>query len=749
MALFDDTPFTWGSNGARMTPEQTAAARKVADALALQAGDAGAFPIGTRGAGEITQGLARLAKGVSAGLDYREADAADKANADDNKAMIAALLGQSGAAPASVASTGTVPASVDVPAVALARPTAAAPDTTGKIYSNDEASPLDPPTGQDRANMIATILGEAGNEPQLGKNAVASVIRTRAVDGGYGGDTPTGVVTAPNQFEPWNTQAGRDRMARAAADPRQAAAADAAIASAYGEGGKAPEDPTEGMTHFYSPAGQAALGRTPPAWAGGETVTIGGHVFNSPDDPAAKPVQVASAGGVTPAVANVAAAADPAALPPNATPTQGYAIPGQPAPVAAAPAPAVTKVAGALGNVNPAVMQALTSPYSSDATKKVAGILLTQQLANANKEVHSQETDKDGNVWDVNKQTGERTVKLKNDEASPKWAIIGKDQYGQPTYGYTPTREEYAASKKAAAAAPAPDAGPDLTNVHGKEYLDTLTKQDPKYASQVQSILEGRAPYPTGMLLKTAYGQKLAQDVTQADPTFEAGNATARVKVRNEFESGGVSSPAGQISAGNTALQHAGEMSDALERMKADGGLLSSIGNSDIPYISKWANEFHNSSVQGTSAGKALNDFMTAKNHFSEEVTKFYAGSAGSEAERARALANLDAAKSLPELRSAIKTEANLMQGKVNALQNRWRTGMGPLVPDFQLIHPESQAAIDRVLQRDASSDTPAPAPAVPAPAIAKLAQNPTPEMKAHFDQVFGAGAADRALGGK
>ena len=54
----------------------------------------------------------RLAKGVSAGLDYREADAASKANAEDNKAMIAALLGGAGNAPASVAAAGTVPAAV-------------------------------------------------------------------------------------------------------------------------------------------------------------------------------------------------------------------------------------------------------------------------------------------------------------------------------------------------------------------------------------------------------------------------------------------------------------------------------------------------------------------------------------------------------------------------------------------------------------------------------------------------------------
>jgi hypothetical protein len=685
-----------------LTPDEIAQRRKDAAALVLAGTDGSPLPAGTRGAGVWTQGLARVAKAMSGALDSREADSAAKANAADNAKMIASLLsgGAAGAPVASAAPSDAPSASItSAPAVGSAPSAPSAngftsiPTTDGKDtitvmpgHSTDPIpSPLDPPSGTDRTRMIATILGEAGNEPQLGKNAVASVIRTRAVDGGYGGYTPSAVVTAPNQFEPWNTPEGRARMAAAAADPKQAAAADAAIASAYGEGGKAPEDPTEGMTHFYSPKGQAALGRPAPAWAGGESVTIGGHVFNSPDD--AKPTAVASA--------------DPGAIPAASAPTQGYAVPGQAAPTAA-PSPAVAKVSGALSGVNPAVLQAMTSPYADPATKQIAGLLLAQQMKPKAAAAYK---DADGNLL-VNDPANGMPHMLSAAEKDPKWGIVGKDQYGQPTYGYAPTRAEYAATKAAAASAPVTDQ-PDLTNVHGKEYLDTLAKQDPKYASQVQSIIEGRAPYPTGMLLKTPYGQKLAQDVTQADPTFEAGNATARVKVRNEFESGGVSSPAGQISAGNTALQHAGEMSDALERMKADEGVLSGIGNSNIPYISKWANELHNSSVQGTSSGKALNDFMTAKNHFSEEVTKFYAGSAGSEAERARALANLDAAKSLPELRSAIKTEANLMQGKVNALQNRWRTGMGPLVPDFKLIHPESQTAIDRVLARDASSDAP------------------------------------------
>jgi hypothetical protein len=313
MALtVDDTTipapvFQWGANGARMTPEQIAAQRKVADALMEKAGDYS--PIRS-----WTQGAARLAQGIVSGLDYREAAKADQANSDDNKAMIAALLSGKGAAPtqspaASVATDGTVPAAV------VAAPTAPAVDTTNKIYSNDEPSPMDPPSGQDRINMVATALGEEkpGSPESLG---VINTIRNRAVDGGYGGDTPTAVVTAPKQYSPWNDASGRSRMANAMQNPDAVAKVNDAIDQAYGVGkyvAVGPNDNTAGKTHFYDPASMVPVNSVPKWAQGRQGQQIGNtQFFDDPDDaPGAKPVQVASN--------------DPAAIPAAATPTQGYA----------------------------------------------------------------------------------------------------------------------------------------------------------------------------------------------------------------------------------------------------------------------------------------------------------------------------------------------------------------------------------------------------------------------------------------
>jgi hypothetical protein len=402
-----DSPFVWGANGARMTPEDIVAQRKVADALAAQAGDASPFPTGTRGAGEWTQGLARVAKGISAGMDYREADAASKANADDNKQMIASLLGGGANAAPTAAAVASPAPSVSSGPVAAAPAAPAAADTTGKIYSNDEPSPLDPPSGQDRDNAIRTVYGEAANEPTKGQLAVASVIRNRAVDGGYGGDTPTAVVKAPNQFEPWNGGAATARMQALSPDDPKYAAIGKVVDAAYGTSGRAPDDPTEGKTMFYAPAAQAALGRPAPAWAKGDGQVIGGHTFYDDED-GAKPVQVAAA-----------QSADPAALPANAAPAQG-ALPT----AAAVAQPGVAKVSSAL---NPAVLSAITSPYASEGTKKIATLIATQQMAAANKVTYTPHTDAAGNDYNL-ASDGNRTM---FSAADKKTAAQNDFEYGQ------------------------------------------------------------------------------------------------------------------------------------------------------------------------------------------------------------------------------------------------------------------------------------------------------------------------------
>ncbi len=142
----------------------------------------------------------------------------------------------------------------------------------------------------DRDLAIRTVLAEAGNQGPEGMAAVAAVIKNRSQLGRYGGKSPAEVVTARNQFEPWNNAgkgATNDPMSYAPGSPKYENAAkivDGVFSGAI-------KDPTGGATHFYSPGGQAKLAQQDgralvPSWAKGKQgLKIGDHMFFSPDGP--------------------------------------------------------------------------------------------------------------------------------------------------------------------------------------------------------------------------------------------------------------------------------------------------------------------------------------------------------------------------------------------------------------------------------------------------------------------------------
>lgn len=150
----------------------------------------------------------------------------------------------------------------------------------------------------DRDVAIRTMLGEEGApEAQAG---VASVILNRAQSGNYGGRTPSEVALARSangtqQFEPWGSRA-KELWSIQQTDPRYVSAGKIFDSVASGE----TPDFTNGATHFYAPVAQKALGRAPPAWASGDSTSLGQTMFYSPQGavhykaPASQAIQAAT-----------------------------------------------------------------------------------------------------------------------------------------------------------------------------------------------------------------------------------------------------------------------------------------------------------------------------------------------------------------------------------------------------------------------------------------------------------------------
>ncbi len=134
-------------------------------------------------------------------------------------------------------------------------------------------------TPEDRDMMIKTVIGEADDQSDRGKAAVAHVIMNRVADGRWG-KTPTKVVLARKQFEPWSTKA--DQLNAIDPESRKYQRTGAIIDDV--ESGKIP-DPTGGATHFLDPVmTRRRRGGSLPDWASGDGVAIGDHTFYRPEE---------------------------------------------------------------------------------------------------------------------------------------------------------------------------------------------------------------------------------------------------------------------------------------------------------------------------------------------------------------------------------------------------------------------------------------------------------------------------------
>lgn len=260
---------------------------------------------------------------------------------------------------------------------------------------------------------------------------------------------------------------------------------------------------------------------------------------------------------------------------------------------------------------------------------------------------------------------------------------------------------------------------PPEADVRNQEVLDQIGKEDP----HLGKLVKGLADYeinPNSLSIRGGHREKILALVKDYDPSYDQTLYNAKQRAVTEFFAGGNTSPAGILTNGNTAILHLGEMYDLVDKMHGQPGVISQgldkAALAGIPFVSYVASQLRNAALKGTPEGAALTDFMTAKQRFTEEVTKFYSGSTGAEAERDRALKLLDEAKSPTELKSNIKTDLKLMRDKVEQMQGRLIGAMGPGTwknavkrdPNLVLTYKNSRDVSDRVLSGEADKGKPA-----------------------------------------
>ncbi|CAB4131178.1 hypothetical protein UFOVP122_61 [uncultured Caudovirales phage] len=191
----------------------------------------------------------------------------------------------------------------------------------------------------------------------------------------------------------------------------------------------------------------------------------------------------------------------------------------------------------------------------------------------------------------------------------------------------------------------------------GEEYLATIQEQDPAFAAKVKAVAEGRLAMPPTSS-RSPEAQKLLQAVTQYDPEGVNDVSTgARRKLFTSFTAG---EDANQIKSLNTVMGHLGKLQQTS----------IALNNSSYPTL----NSFMNAVSVQTGANPVTN-FNVTKKAVADELSTVLKGRA-TEGEVKRWNEAINAAQSPDQLQGAIETAMDLIEGRMQALGNKYEAGM-------------------------------------------------------------------------
>jgi hypothetical protein len=292
-------------------------------------------------------------------------------------------------------------------------------------------------------------------------------------------------------------------------------------------------------------------------------------------------------------------------------------------------------------------------------------------------------------------------------EAETKRSDMAKEAAANP-FGLNPTGS--AAQAPAAGSAPSgtPGAAPGQ-GLSGDAFLKTLPTG---LGLQVKSYAEGRQAFPTGFALKAPYFQQMLQAVGQYDPSFDAINYNARNKLYSDLTS--TNGKGGKaIGALNTAAQHLGRLSDAVE----------AEGNTNYPMLNAVENP-----TRTAFGSTKVTDFNAVQPQAMKEIESLWRSQGGSQKDIDELKASLGPNMGLQQQRSALAVFADLMGGKLDSLQGQRDSGLGPVASQrVPILYNKSRPAMLNVYQRagktppdifTGANASAAPAPGGPAPRV-------------------------------
>lgn len=220
----------------------------------------------------------------------------------------------------------------------------------------------------------------------------------------------------------------------------------------------------------------------------------------------------------------------------------------------------------------------------------------------------------------------------------------------------------------------------------GKPYLEQFS---PEVQAGVQNYLDGKTLTTGNARQGFTQTVKMIAQKYGADIGMPADDTTvaARREMRTQLSKGTPGSLGGQLTFGGTSLGHLADVADKATKM----GNVNGFGIAPLAALVN--------NVRGLTTDQAakVNETSGAVQHYGQEITKFYTGSPGGEAERMRFLKTMDTAKSPQEIAGAIRAERDLIPDRLHQVEAQISDRLGPEEAARQMKRIDLEGVVGRI----------------------------------------------------
>lgn len=218
-------------------------------------------------------------------------------------------------------------------------------------------------------------------------------------------------------------------------------------------------------------------------------------------------------------------------------------------------------------------------------------------------------------------------------------------------------------------------------------YIDALSQLPQSMQPTVKAIIEGRETPPSPNS-RAPGAQMLIQAVNAVDPDFDFTNAAKRQSTAKSFASG---ADAASTTSLNTLAGHLGNLQQAWTGLNNHAG---------VTPLSDSLSSLANKVSAGTGQSGTLNSFNIAKSAVSDELSKLLKGGVVSDSEKKEWESNINDGASPEQQKAALSEIGGIIESRLNALNNKYHEGMGPVNVNKNWATPQSQAVFDQLQGR-------------------------------------------------